>query len=250
MKSRVAPFVGVAIVAVVGLGLAAIEIHHWVRFRHFVGYGVHADVLESPSEIGVPGIRTLYAAKVSNFTLFPLRLVGWNYVGDVLGAPPSFRCRFQLQKLSQQDGHWIVVIDFKQTGASQVPVANKRLYPLGSLVPMEREPTGALDTLRTGDLVRFAVFTNLNAPEADVYTEPFRIRELRTPASSSAGGAYMASYAMCAGHGAAIPGCLAGGAYIAFLAMCAITADGRWEGWTPPPGNRTGSSTTATGQAT
>jgi hypothetical protein len=42
----------------------------------------------------------------------------------------------------------------------------------------------------------------------------------------------------------------AGGAYIAFLAMCAITADGRWEGWTPPPGNRTGSSTTATGQAT
>jgi hypothetical protein len=186
MKSRVAVFVGVAIVAVLALGLAAIEVHHRVRFRHFVGYGVHADVLESSSEIGIPGIRTLYAAKVSNYTLFPLRLVGWDYVGDVLGVPPSFKCRFQLQKLSPQDGHWIVVIDFKPTGASQLPVANRKLYPLGSLVPMEREPTGALDTLRTGDLVRFAVFTNLYAPDADVYTEPFRISELRTTESSSA----------------------------------------------------------------
>src|SRR5208282_705914 len=101
-----------------------------------------------------------------------LKLVGWDYLGDVLGVPPTFNCRFQLQKLLPQDEHWIVVIDFKPTGPSQVSMANKRLYPLASLVPMEREPVGARDALRVGDLVRFAVFTNLYAPEADVYTEP------------------------------------------------------------------------------
>ena len=186
MKRRVAAFIGVVTVVLLALGLGAIEVDHRIRFGHFVGYGVHADVLKSPSEVGIPGVRTVYAAKVSNYTFFPLRLVGWDYVGDVLGVPPSFNCRFQLQKFSPQDAHWTVVIDFKPIGPSQVPLASKRLYPLASLVPMESEPVGARDALRIGDLVRFAVFTNIYAPVADVHTEPFRVSEVRTTESSSA----------------------------------------------------------------
>lgn len=186
MKRRVAALIGVFIAALLAVGLAAIEVRHRMRFGHFVGYGVHVDVLQRSSEVGIPGIRTLYAARVSNFTLFPLKLVGWDYVGDVLGMPPSFRCRFQLQKFSPQDAQWIVVIDFKPTGASQVPLASKRLYPLASLVPMESDPVGARDALRIGDLIRFAVFTSPYAPEADLYTEPFRVSEVRTKGPSSA----------------------------------------------------------------
>jgi hypothetical protein len=186
MKKNVALLVGVGLLAVITVGVSAVEIHHRVTFGHFVAYEVHADVVERSGDIGIPGIKTFYAAQVFNYTLFPLTLAGWNYVGDVPG-PPSFYCRFQVQKLSVLDGHWVVVIDFKPVVGSQVPIAHKRLYPFGSLVPMEPEPTGAMDTLRRGDLVRFAVFTNLYAPEADVYTEPFRISEVRTTESSSAG---------------------------------------------------------------
>jgi len=142
------------------LGIAALEIHHRVRYGRFVGYGIHVDVVESSGDIGVPGIKTFYAAQVSNYTLFPLKLVGWEYRSDFLGAPPSFGCRFQIQKLSPQDGHWITVMDFKPAGTSQFPVLIKTLYPLGSIVPMERLPA-AVDSLRKGDRVRFAVFTTL-----------------------------------------------------------------------------------------
>jgi hypothetical protein len=38
---------------------------------------------------------------------------------------------------------------------------------------------------------------------------------------------------------------VAGGTYIGLLAMCPITAGGPWQGRKHPPGNRTGSSTTA-----
>jgi hypothetical protein len=186
MKSRVVLSVGVVIVALFALGLAAIEVHHRLRFGHFVGYGVHADVVEKSSDIGIAGLRTEYAARVSNYRLLPLTLVGWEYRGDFLLVPPSFKCRFQLQKFSPQEAHWIVVIDFKPIGPCQVPAANKRLYPLGSLVPMESVPVGGWDAFRIGDLVRFAVFTNLYAATADVYTEPFQINEVPTIAPSPA----------------------------------------------------------------
>jgi hypothetical protein len=179
MKKNVAVFLGLGLLAVTAVSVAAVEIHHRVRFGHFISYGIHSDIVEKSGDIGIPGIKTFYAAEVFNYTLFPLTLAGWDYVGDVPG-PPSFYCRFQVQKLSPQDGRWIVVVDVKPVEGSQVPVAHKRLYPFASFVPMEPEPTGAMDALRKGDLVRFAVFTNLHAPAADVYTEPFRIKEVPT----------------------------------------------------------------------
>ena len=177
--------VACAIVGAMVLGIAALEIHHRVRYGHFVGYGIHVDVAESSGDIGVPGIKTFYAAQVSNYTLFPLNLVGWEYRSDFLGAPPSFGCRFQIQKLSPQDVHWIVVMDFKPAGTSQFPVVIKKLYPLGSIVPMERLPA-AVDSLRKGDRVRFAVFTNFSAPGPTIYSQPFRIKEVPAAVPSSA----------------------------------------------------------------
>jgi hypothetical protein len=186
MKRGATAPVGFAIILVMILGITAVEIHHRLRFGHFVGYGIHADLVESPGDIGVPGIKTLYAAKVSNYTFLPLKLVGWVQTSDFLGAPRVFSCRFQVQKLSPQDGHWIVVMDFKPTGGSQFPVATKMLYPLDSVVPMDHLPAGAVDSLRIGDVARFAVFTNLSASVANVYTQLFRIKEVRTAGNSPA----------------------------------------------------------------
>jgi hypothetical protein len=184
MKLRAAVLVSIAIMTALFLGVAAIEIHHWVRFRHFVSYGVHADVLEDHSDIGIPGIKTLYAAEVFNRTLFPLSLVGYEYAGD--SPPPVFYCRYQVQKLAPQDGHWTVVFDFYPVKAEQVPAARKKLYPLGSIVPIQAYALGARDDLRKGDLVRIAIFTNLYAAAADVCTAPFRIKEVRTTMPSPA----------------------------------------------------------------
>ncbi|MGD0227409.1 MAG: hypothetical protein ABSF71_34245 [Terriglobia bacterium] len=185
MKKNAAMILGLGLLAVTSVSVGAVEIHHRVRFGHFITYGIHADVVERSEAIGIPGIKTFYAAEVFNYTLFPLTFAGWNYVGDVLG-PPKFYCRFQVQELSPQDGHWVAVVDFRPAEGWQGPIAHKRLYPFASLVPMEPEPTGAMDALRKGDLVRFAVFTDLHAPAADVHTEPFRINEVPTIAASLA----------------------------------------------------------------
>lgn len=179
MKRKRVVSVGFAVIAVTALGLTTFEIHHQLRFGHYVAYGVHADVVESSGDIGVPGINTFYAVRVSNYTLSPLKLVGWEYRSDFLAAPPSFGCRFQVQKFSPQAGHWIVVMDFGPTGASQFPVVVRNLYPLGSIVAVQSLPVGAVDNLRKGDQVRFAVFTNLNAAAVGVYTRPLKIKEVR-----------------------------------------------------------------------
>ncbi len=177
MKLRVAALVSIMTMTALVLGMAAIEIHHWVRFRHFVSYGVHADVLEDHSDIGIPGIRTFYAAEVSNYTLFPLSLVGYEYAGD--SPPPVFYCRYQVQKLSLQDGKWTVGLDFDPVKIGKIPAARKKLYPLGSIIPIQHDPIGATDDLRKGDLVRIAIFTDLYASAPDVCTAPFRINEVR-----------------------------------------------------------------------
>jgi hypothetical protein len=184
MKLRVAAVVSFAIMTALFLGVVAVEIHHWVRFRHFLDYGVHADVLESRSDLDFPGITTVYAAEVSNYTLFPLSLVGFEDAGD--SPPPVFYCRYQVQKLSPQDGHWTVVFDFNPVKIERIPVAGKKLYPLGSIMPMQTYAIGARDDLRKGDLVRLAIFTNLHAPAADACTAAFRINEVRTREPSPA----------------------------------------------------------------
>jgi hypothetical protein len=91
-----------------------------------------------------------------------------------------------LTKFSRLDGHWIAVVDVKPLEAFRGPLKHKTVYPFGSLLPMDWGAYGALNTLQKGDMVRFAIFTNLNAPAADVYTQPFWINELRTTESSSA----------------------------------------------------------------
>ena len=52
MKLRAVAILSIAIMTALVLGAAGVEIHHWVRFRHFVSYGVRADVLEDHSDIG------------------------------------------------------------------------------------------------------------------------------------------------------------------------------------------------------
>jgi hypothetical protein len=95
-----AAVVGIGLATIIIVGVAAIEIRHRATFGHFVGYGVHADIRERSGDIGIPGIRTLYAARVSNYTLFPLSLAGWNCISDIPG-PPGFCCRYQIQKFSR-----------------------------------------------------------------------------------------------------------------------------------------------------
>ncbi len=185
MKKKIALRFACALLGSIVVGIVAIETHHRLQFGHFVGYGIHADVVESTGDIGVPGIRSLYAAQVTNYTFFPLKLVGWESRSDALGAPPAFYCRFQIQKLSSQGGQWIVLMDFKPTGTTQPSVVSRQLCPICSIVPMGRLPVAA-DDLRVGDLVRFAVFAEFNATAPAVYSRPFRIREVRLMVPSPA----------------------------------------------------------------
>jgi hypothetical protein len=184
MKLKTTALVSLTIMTVLVLGVAAIEIHHRVRFGQFASYGVHADVVEDRSDLDIPGIRTVYAARVTDFTLFPLVLVGFEDAGD--SPPPMFYCRYQVQKLSPRDGDWIVLFDFNPVKDEHFSASHKKLYPFRSLVPMQTYAIGARDDVQKGDLVRFAIFTNLYAGEPDVYTEPFRISEVRATASPPA----------------------------------------------------------------
>lgn len=183
MTKRTAQYSIGSILMIILVTVVVVEISHHVKFGDFIGYGLHADVLQRTGDIGVPGVNTLYAVRVFNYSLLPVTFTGVNFPGGYLGA--GFRCRYQLQKWSVQDHGWATVIDFRPTEVAQEPLSRKIVYPLRSLNPVAWEATGGRNTLLQGDSVRFAIFRDVNATSPTVYTEAFSVKRDTMPAASA-----------------------------------------------------------------
>lgn len=172
MKSRAPVLVGAAVLAMLLIAIATSEINHRRKFGHFFGYGLDAELLETTADVGIASVRKSYAARLFNYTLLPVNILGVEFPGGYLGS--GFRCRYQVQKWSTQQGQWETVADFNPTELS-FPPARKTLYPLESLTPMAWEATGGREGLKRNDLVRFALFTSPAAQAPAAYTDPFRV---------------------------------------------------------------------------
>src|SRR5436305_4065269 len=93
--------------AVVGLSCVLIgylEVQHRYNYGHYFGYGLHLDVTSRNSSIGIPGQTNMYEATLYNFSIFPSKLVGCDYVSDTLRHGMAFP--YSVQRWNDLSKSW------------------------------------------------------------------------------------------------------------------------------------------------
>jgi hypothetical protein len=78
--NRIRPIAS-AICALLSLAFIAHESIHFYRYRHFAPLALHADVLVTTSNdiLGVEGTGKIYQARLTNYGIFPTRIIGCDY---------------------------------------------------------------------------------------------------------------------------------------------------------------------------
>jgi hypothetical protein len=156
---QVVSLLAVAVLILVG----SVEIRHRVVFGHFVPLGLHADVSVSRADLGIPGISKLYAAHVTNFGIFPRRIVRCEFVTD--DSAHGVSVGYRLQHFDKSAGLWETVVDVAAAycqpyplGIMQARLTSKLLW-LGQTLSTGSEATGARGNLK-GETMRFIVVAN------------------------------------------------------------------------------------------
>lgn len=173
----------VALISVV-LGLLALglaEMSHHRKFGHFVGYGLHTDVILGNSDIGS---NDTYIAKLTNFAAKPFDIEGCVFPSDVVGVPDSVLYRWDVQKWDPSSRQWISL-----RGADtwvQKPFGGYwSEEPCRSVItqirPFQSQTVAWVykDWVTTGDPVRMAIHTSATLPpegQQIVYTDTFIVK--------------------------------------------------------------------------
>jgi hypothetical protein len=66
---------GVLILCVIQL-----QLQHFSRFRHFIPFGLHADVIVRNADLGIAGITKTYEAKLTNYGIFPASVTVCDFI--------------------------------------------------------------------------------------------------------------------------------------------------------------------------
>jgi hypothetical protein len=149
--------------AVLVIVIGSMEFHHRLTFGHFVPLTLHADYRVAKGDIGIPGITKLYAARITNFSIFPRRIERCEFVTDAFAS--GVGVGYRLQQWDAESGRWHTVLDAASDYCRPYPLGiinarltAKLLWPGQSLSTGE-EATGARDDLK-GRTIRFAVVAN------------------------------------------------------------------------------------------
>jgi len=67
--------------------IGGIEYLHHREYGHFVSYGLHVDTLNRDADIGIPGQTKMYWLRLSNYTLWPVKLAACDYISLFLPLP-------------------------------------------------------------------------------------------------------------------------------------------------------------------
>jgi hypothetical protein len=94
----------VVLVALALLIPGVIEIGHYLRFGHFIGYGLHTDIVRGNSDIGY---ADMYFANVWNLTISPFDIEGCVFANDVPGRQDSVFYRWDVQKWDSANQRWM-----------------------------------------------------------------------------------------------------------------------------------------------
>ena len=147
------------------LWVAGIEYLHHKEFGHFVTYGIHVDALNRDADIGIPGQTKMYWPRLSNYTLWPVKLAACDYVTDALAHGTQYP--YAVQRWNASSSNWDTIVEINgenycdayPLGLIKTDLVSKRLWPGMSVDVMDGEATGARDSFQKNDKARFVIFT-------------------------------------------------------------------------------------------
>ena len=150
--------------ALLSVSVVFVEARHHKRFGHFVGYGVHLDIVRESSmleESIAKGDGRIfdYSVVVSNYTFRPLTLWGTVVESDFM-AIQEVRFRYQVQRWNDKAKQWENIVDRDPAKKSETWPGQVRLWSGRSATVVPGELTALRKGLDTGDSFRFVVFSN------------------------------------------------------------------------------------------
>lgn len=161
-----------------------IEVYHYLRFGHFVGYGLHTDILRGNLDIGS---NDTYYARLWNLTTSPFDIEGCPFASDVPGAGSSVVYNWDIQKWNISNKQWMslhgadnwVPKAFGGSWNDEEPCIDPELT---HLQPLQSRKVAWVykDWVTTGELVRIAIHTSVSkAPEGQqiIYTDAFVVQK-------------------------------------------------------------------------
>jgi hypothetical protein len=176
------------------LSISVWECSHHIGFGDFFDYGHHVDLVEDPSDLGVPRQEKTYCLRVGNYTLFPLKFeaIQTPELGTLDGQAIFHD---EIEKWSGQTRRWVRVGDsstFPDPARSVRPNSTKTVWPGQSIYPTGCYELASVDGINDGDMVRLAAFTLYLQPpgspgQKGFYSPPLTIRkspQLKIPATN------------------------------------------------------------------
>ena len=166
--------------------IGGIEYIHHYDYGHFVSYGLHVDALNRDTDIGIPGQTKMYWPRLSNYTLWPVKLAACDYITDAM--EPGTEYPYAVQRWNTSSNAWETITEVNgdsychpyPLGMIETNLVYKRLWPGMSVEVMEGEATGAREPFQKDDRARFVVFTTANKNDAwktAIPSAPFVIQD-------------------------------------------------------------------------
>src|SRR5437016_12279278 len=175
MRERSKGLLGLVLLAVVGLVVA--------NLKSTATHGLRAEVVTTNSDIGIPGITKMYATKVTNRSLLPVRIASCSFVDDTLS--PGTMVAYGVQRWNDSKKQWDTIAEFGKSacckpyplGIVKATLTRRWLWPGQSLSTGE-EATAARDGFGIGDHARFVIFVgDAGDYSSSVVSSEFRIDE-------------------------------------------------------------------------
>jgi hypothetical protein len=147
---------------------------------------LHAEIIVSKTDSGIPGITKTYEGRIRNLGPFPVLVTSCDFISDVFEH--GTMVAYAVQRWEKTSAAWVTVVALDKKafckpyplGISQSRLVTAPLWPAKSLSTGD-EATAARDAFRKGDIARFVVFTGEPGDFASsVATPSFTIDEERT----------------------------------------------------------------------
>jgi hypothetical protein len=174
----------------VAICLALVLIYAIVAYRLSNRTGhtgtLHAGIIVSKTDYGIPGITKTYEARITNLGPFPVLVTHCDFITDA--SEHGTMVAYAVQRWDASSASWVTVVALDKNefckpyplGISQARLVTVPLWPAKSLSTGD-EATAARDAFRKGDIARFVVFTGDPGDVASsVATPSFPIDEERT----------------------------------------------------------------------
>jgi hypothetical protein len=169
------------VVALMAMGMAILELGHRIHYGHFVGYGVHTDVILSNSAVGT---SDTYVARVWNVSLRSIDVEGCKLPGGYAGSGTLHHWDVQKWDSTRRDwsslkdaNHWIpqaFTTPDPEDKWARCGGATTRIYPFAA-----RELAWVFkDWVAKGETVRMAIHTSSRLPadrQPIIYSPSFTV---------------------------------------------------------------------------